>query len=67
MTSPTARLVALQPGGKGIPLALAEAATRMNDQSGDAVPDTVWDELVEHCDEQQRLLELERRTLQLAA
>ncbi|MGP3937459.1 carboxymuconolactone decarboxylase family protein [Nonomuraea sp. KM88] len=35
-------------------LALAEAATRMNDRSGDAIPDAVWDELVEHYDERQR-------------
>ncbi|SCL72650.1 alkylhydroperoxidase AhpD family core domain-containing protein [Micromonospora citrea] len=35
-------------------LALAEAATRMNDQSDDAVPDAVWNELVEHYDERQR-------------
>jgi AhpD family alkylhydroperoxidase len=35
-------------------LALAEAAARMNDRSGDAVPDTVWDALVAHYDEHQR-------------
>ncbi|WP_206068669.1 carboxymuconolactone decarboxylase family protein [Nonomuraea composti] len=35
-------------------LALAEAATRMNDRAGDAIPDAVWDELVEHYDERQR-------------
>ncbi|MFI0454344.1 carboxymuconolactone decarboxylase family protein [Actinomadura sp. 6N118] len=35
-------------------LALAEAATRMNDRSGHAIPDAVWDDLVEHYDERQR-------------
>ncbi|MEU4579727.1 carboxymuconolactone decarboxylase family protein [Nonomuraea sp. NPDC023979] len=35
-------------------LALAEAATRMNDRSADAIPDAVWDELVKHYDERQR-------------
>jgi AhpD family alkylhydroperoxidase len=35
-------------------LALADAATRMNDRTGDAIPDAVWDELVTHFDERQR-------------
>ncbi|MEU4542114.1 carboxymuconolactone decarboxylase family protein [Nonomuraea dietziae] len=35
-------------------LALAEAAARMNDQSADAIPDAIWDELVKHYDERQR-------------
>lgn len=35
-------------------LALAEAATRMNDRSGEAIPDTVWEELTQHYDERQR-------------
>ncbi|RFU41667.1 carboxymuconolactone decarboxylase family protein [Actinomadura logoneensis] len=35
-------------------LALAEAATRMNDRSDAAIPDAVWDGLVEHYDERQR-------------
>jgi AhpD family alkylhydroperoxidase len=35
-------------------LALAEAAARMNDRSGDAIPDRVRDELVTHYDERQR-------------
>jgi alkylhydroperoxidase family enzyme len=32
----------------------AETSARMNDRSGDAVPDDVWNELVEHYDERQR-------------
>jgi AhpD family alkylhydroperoxidase len=35
-------------------LALAEAAARMNDQPTDAIPDAVWNELVDHYDERQR-------------
>jgi AhpD family alkylhydroperoxidase len=34
-------------------LALAEAMTRLNDRSGDAVPDELWDEVADHYDEQQ--------------
>ncbi|MEU5053433.1 carboxymuconolactone decarboxylase family protein [Streptomyces sp. NPDC021096] len=34
-------------------LALAEAATRIADRSGQAVPDDVWDEAADHFDEQQ--------------
>ena len=41
-------------GGEPAALALAEAATRMNDRTGDAVPDAVWDDLVTHFDERQR-------------
>jgi AhpD family alkylhydroperoxidase len=33
---------------------VTEAAARMNDRSGDAIPDPVWDELVTHYDERQR-------------
>lgn len=35
-------------------LALAETAARMNNRSGDPVPDAVWDDLAEHHDERQR-------------
>ncbi|MFI9204100.1 carboxymuconolactone decarboxylase family protein [Streptomyces sp. NPDC053048] len=34
-------------------LALAEAATRLADRSGKAVPDDVWDEAADHFDEKQ--------------
>ncbi|MFD4411957.1 carboxymuconolactone decarboxylase family protein [Streptomyces sp. NPDC058476] len=34
-------------------LALAEEMTRLNDRSGDAVSDEVWDEVADHYDEQQ--------------
>ncbi|WP_067449908.1 carboxymuconolactone decarboxylase family protein [Actinomadura macra] len=34
-------------------LALAEAATRLADRSGDAVPDELWDEVADHFDEKQ--------------
>ncbi|MFI9235923.1 carboxymuconolactone decarboxylase family protein [Streptomyces sp. NPDC053079] len=34
-------------------LALAEAATRIADRTGQAVPDDVWDEAADHFDEQQ--------------
>ncbi|MGW1027211.1 carboxymuconolactone decarboxylase family protein [Streptomyces sp. NPDC002577] len=34
-------------------LALTEAATRLADRSGQAVPDAVWDEAADHFDEQQ--------------
>ncbi len=33
-------------------LALTEAATRLADTSGDAVPDAVWDDAADHFDEQ---------------
>jgi AhpD family alkylhydroperoxidase len=35
-------------------LGLAEATARMNDQSGDPIPDAIWDDLVKHYDERQR-------------
>jgi EmrB/QacA subfamily drug resistance transporter len=41
-------------GAERAALALAEAATRMNDRTGDAIPDALWDELVTHFDERQR-------------
>ncbi|MGW0552345.1 carboxymuconolactone decarboxylase family protein [Streptomyces altiplanensis] len=34
-------------------LALAEAATRIADRTGQAVPDAVWDEAADHFDEEQ--------------
>ncbi|MFG2001965.1 carboxymuconolactone decarboxylase family protein [Spirillospora sp. NPDC048911] len=34
-------------------LALAEAATRLADRSGDAVPDDIWDAAADHFDEQE--------------
>ncbi|MGW3668997.1 carboxymuconolactone decarboxylase family protein [Streptomyces sp. NPDC005141] len=34
-------------------LALAEEMTRLNDRSGDAVSDELWDEVADHYDEQQ--------------
>jgi AhpD family alkylhydroperoxidase len=34
-------------------LALTEAATRLADHTGQAVPDAVWDEAADHFDEQQ--------------
>ncbi|PZT70746.1 carboxymuconolactone decarboxylase family protein [Streptomyces sp. SW4] len=34
-------------------LAVAEAATRLSDRSGPAVPDDVWDEAARHFDERQ--------------
>lgn len=34
-------------------LALAEATARMNDRTGDAIPDQIWDELIKHYDERQ--------------
>ncbi|MFC0601435.1 carboxymuconolactone decarboxylase family protein [Streptomyces palmae] len=34
-------------------LALAEAATRLADRSGQAVPDDIWDEAADHFDERQ--------------
>ena len=34
-------------------LALAEAATRLADRSGDAVPDDIWDAAADHFDERQ--------------
>ncbi|MEU3353626.1 carboxymuconolactone decarboxylase family protein [Streptomyces sp. NPDC037389] len=34
-------------------LALAEAATRIADRSGKAVPDEIWDEAADHFDEKQ--------------
>ncbi|KUJ37231.1 alkylhydroperoxidase [Streptomyces albus subsp. albus] len=34
-------------------LALAEAATRLADRSGQAVPDEIWDDVADHFDEQQ--------------
>ncbi|MGK5554027.1 carboxymuconolactone decarboxylase family protein [Actinomadura kijaniata] len=41
-------------GAQRAALALAEAAARMNDRSGDAIPDPIWDALAEHYDERQR-------------
>jgi AhpD family alkylhydroperoxidase len=37
-------------------LALTESAVRMNDRIGPAVPDPIWDDVVEHYDEQQRAI-----------
>jgi alkylhydroperoxidase family enzyme len=34
-------------------LALTEAATRLADRSGDAVPDVIWDAAADHFDERQ--------------